>query len=75
MIVTITGKHIKITDAMRAHIETRPQTSALYEFISQVDVIVKKPSVMQSSKNHCQRRHCDDVVAHKAEGSLYALIY
>ncbi|NLK42587.1 MAG: ribosome-associated translation inhibitor RaiA [Planctomycetes bacterium] len=76
MIVTITGKHIEITDAMRAHIEDKASKLPRYmNLVSQVDVIVEKSTgVMQSVEIIASVEHCDDVVARESGEDLYACI-
>lgn len=76
MIVTITGKHIEITDAIRDHIEDKAAKLPRYfNSVSQVEVIVEKSTgVMQSVEVITSVEHRDDVVARETGEDLYACI-
>lgn len=76
MIVTVTGKHIEITDAIRAHIEEKASKLPRYfNLVSQIEVIVEKSSgVMQSVEVIASVEHYDDVIARETSEDLYACI-
>ncbi len=76
MIVTITGKHMDITDAIREHIEEKAAKLPRYfNSVSQVEVIVEKSSgVTQSVEIIASVEHCEDVVAREKGEDLYACI-
>ena len=76
MIVTITGKHIEITDAIRSHIEEKASKLPRYlDSVMQIDVIVEgNEGVMRSVEVIVSVEHRDDVVARESEPDLYACI-
>ena len=76
MIVTITGKHIDITDAIRAHIEDKAsKLPRYYNSVSQVEVIVEQSAgVMLSVEVIASVEHREDVVARETGEDLYACI-
>jgi putative sigma-54 modulation protein len=76
MIVTVTGKHIEITDAIRAHIEDKASKLPRYfNSVMQIEVIVEgTEGVMQNVEVIVSVEHREDVVARESGPDLYACI-
>jgi putative sigma-54 modulation protein len=76
MLVTITGKHIEITDAIRAHIEEKASKLPRYfNSVSQVEVILEgNTGVVQNVEVIVSAEHYPDVIAREQGEELYACI-
>jgi putative sigma-54 modulation protein len=76
MIVTITGKHIEITDAIRAHIENKASKLPRYfNSVTQVGVVVEgSVGVLQNVEIIVSAEHYADVIARETGEDLYACI-
>lgn len=76
MIVTITGKHIEITDAIRKHIEEKASKLPRYlDSVMQIDAVVEgREGVMQNVEVIVSVEHRDDVVARESDPDLYTCI-
>ncbi len=76
MIVTVTGKHIDITDAIRAHIEDKAAKMPRYfDRVSQIEVIVESGSgVSRNVEVIASVEHQDDVVARESGTDVYTCI-
>lgn len=76
MIVTVTGKHIEITDAIREHIEDKASKLPRYfNSVMQVEVIVEgSDSVAQNVEIIVSVEHRDDVVACESGPDVYTCI-
>lgn len=76
MRVTITGKHIEITDAIRAHIEDKASKLPRYfNSVSQIEVILEgNTGVVKSVEVIVSAEHYPDVIAREQGEDLYACI-
>jgi putative sigma-54 modulation protein len=76
MLVTITGKHIEITDAIRMHIEDKASKLPRYfNAVSQVEVIVEgNTGIVKSVEIIVSAEHYADVIAQEKGEDLYACI-
>lgn len=76
MLVTITGKHIEITDAIRTHIEEKASKLPRYfNSVSQVEVILEgNTGVVQNVEVIVSAEHYPDVIAREKGEDLYACI-
>lgn len=76
MIVTITGKHIDITDAIRAHIEEKASKLPRYfNSVMQVEAVVEGgESVTKNVELIVSVEHRDDVVARESGPDVYTCI-
>lgn len=76
MIVTVTGKHLEITDAIRAHVEDKASKLPRYlDAVMQVSVIIESVATSLFAVEvivSVQRR--EDVVAREQGADLYACI-
>ncbi|HPD46844.1 MAG TPA: ribosome-associated translation inhibitor RaiA [Anaerohalosphaeraceae bacterium] len=76
MLFTITGKHIEVTDALRAHAQSKcEKLPRYYDSISQIDVIIDgkdggKPGV----EIIAHAEHCNDFVVKESGEDMYACI-
>jgi putative sigma-54 modulation protein len=76
MIVTITGKHVEITDAIRTHIEDKAAKMPRYfNRVSQIEVIVESGTgVAQNVEVIASVEHQDDVIAREPGTDVYTCI-
>lgn len=76
MIVTITGKHVDITDAIRAHVEDKASKLPRYfNSVMQVEVIIEgNAGVMQTVEVVVSVEHREDVVAKESGEEMYTCI-
>lgn len=76
MIVTVTGKHIDITDAIRTHIEEKAAKLPRYfDSVMQVEAIVEGgEGVMNNVELIVSVEHRDDVVSRESGPDVYACI-
>lgn len=76
MIVTVTGKHIEITDAIRAHVDDKASKLPRYfDSVMQVGVVIEgNAGVMQSVEAIVSVEHRDDVIAREIGTDVYTCI-
>lgn len=76
MLITITGKHIEITDAIRSHVEEKVEKlPRYYDTISQVEVILEgNEGGRQSVEIIAHAEHNDLLIAKEAGMDTYACI-
>jgi putative sigma-54 modulation protein len=74
--ITITGKHIEVTDAIRDHVNSKvSKLPRYYSNISQIDVIVDGTStVMPAIEIIARGEHNKVFVARESDADLYAAI-
>lgn len=76
MIVTVTGKHIEITDAIRAHVEEKASKLPRYfNSVMQVGVVIESGSgPMNTVEVIVSVEHFDDVIARESGPDVYTCI-
>lgn len=76
MLFTMTGKHIEITEAMRAHAQEKTEKLPRYfNSISQIEVIVEgNEGGMQSVEIIVHAEHSELLVAKEAGSDMYTCI-
>lgn len=76
MIVTVTGKHLEITDAIRSHVEKKASKLPRYlNSVMQVSVIVEAVATsLFAVEAIVSVQHHEDVVAREQGSDLYACI-
>ncbi|OQY04462.1 MAG: ribosomal subunit interface protein [Planctomycetales bacterium 4572_13] len=76
MIVTITGKHIEVTDAIRAHAEEKVEKlPRYYDSITQIEVVLEgNNSGMQGVEILVHAEHNDLLIAKETGTDTYACI-
>lgn len=76
MLITITGKHVEITDAIRLHAEEKVgKLPRYYDTISQVEVVLEgNEGGRQSAEVIVHAEHNDLLIAKEAGMDTYACI-
>lgn len=76
MLITVTGKHIDITDAIRAHAEEKVEKlSRFYDLISQIEVIIEgNDGGKQLVEVLAHAQHNDILVAKESGTDTYSCI-
>ena len=76
MLVKITGKHVEITDAIRAHVEDKAlKLPRYFSSISEIEVIVEgNEGIMKSVELVVSVEHSADLVAKEKGPDMYACI-
>lgn len=76
MLLTITGKHVEITDAIRAHIESKASKLPHHlDSVNQIEVIVEgREGILRSVEVIVQVKHRSALVAKEKGPDVYACI-
>ena len=76
MLVKITGKHVDITDAIRAHVEEKAlKLPRYFSSINGIEVIVEgNEGIMNSVELIVSAEHSEDLVAKEKGPDVYACI-
>jgi putative sigma-54 modulation protein len=76
MIITMTGKHVEITDAIRAHVEEKAEKlPRYYDSISQIEIVIEgNEGGRQSVEVIVHAEHNDFLIAKETGMDTYACI-